>query len=1060
MFIVCMLAVANVQAQVLLRGRAVDSLGNPLPRVTVEEVGHSHAVRTDSDGHFSLTSKGRKGQLTFRHVGYREEVRRFEDNTGPLTVIMHPAVADIQEVDVVSTGYQTVPKERATGSFEHIDNELFNTRTDGNVLERLEGLVPGLQFDNREGNPQLNVRGINTLSPTMMDVLVVVDNFPYQGDIANINPNDVESVTVLKDAAAASIWGSRAGNGVIVVTTKKGSTSGQVSVEYSSILNGTEKPDLFYHSDMKTADFMEVERFLFEQGHYDATYNGNARTKNSTVFSPFVELLYRQKKGEADQQDVERFVADHRDIDYRKELLDLFYRSPFEQQHFVAIGNRTPNLSNRISVGYDHRRGNRVGMANSRLNLRAVTKLDLSKRLSAEGRLAFAEGRSDLYPDLMGYGYSPGGGRSDLYPYARFRDEQGNALPIANSYNLEYVMGLTDSPLLDWVYRPADEIGTSVSSSQRRHINAQVMLDYRPIDGLSLSLHYNMDAESNDFDILRRETSFFARNLINRFTQVSGETVKHIVPVGGIKSSTIRNMQGHNFRGQAHYQGTFGHDHDIALLAGGELTDRVSDSRIFRVYGYDEELMLSQSVDLVNTYPIYDGLASNSRIPGEGGQSQSIRHMLSVYSNLGYTYKRRYGLSFSARKDASNLFGVKTNDKWNPLWSAGGSWTISREPFMEEVGWMDNLRVRATYGHSGNSGGVANILPLISHMSGSGVTTLPRAIVTTLSNPGLRWEDVRTVNFGLDFSLWKNTISGSLELYDKKSTDLLSNDRMDITTGYSSITRNVAELAGRGMDAKLSGRYRIGRASGQSALNFSHSHTVVKDFFGTAFAGTIYAENTGKSINPVLDKELYPVFSYKFAGLDPENGDPQGYLQGEVSKEYTKLINDSVQHLVYHGTALPPYYGSFMQEFTWKNVRLSFLLSYKFGHYFQKSTISYSSLFSSWSGHSDYERRWQKPGDEQHTDVPSMVYPLASNRDRFYASSSANILDGALLRLQDIGLDYRTETKLFSRQVRAVVFFKANNLGLLWRANKQGLDPDYYGLPPGRRYSFGISVNL
>lgn len=1064
LFIVCVLIGISAHSQTILRGKVVDTLDNGLEGVSIHTDNNGSIAKTNERGEFEIRSNSTRGTLVFRHIGYQQMTRRFDGADNSIRVVMYSTKTQIDAVEVVSTGYQFIPKERSTGSFEHIDNKMFNTRTGSNVLERIEGLVPGLQFDNRKGSgsAEINIRGINTLSQLMTGPLIVVDNFPYQGDINNINPNDVESVTILKDAAASSIWGARAGNGVIVITTKKAVSADKAALEYSSTLNSTAKPNLMYYPHMSASDFMEVEQFLFNNKHYDAAYFGNDRIRNNTVFSPYVDMLYQEKVGTVDHSDVDRFVAQSRGTDYRREMMDIFYRAPIEQQHFLAFSNRSSKMSNRITIGYDRKLGDKVGMKNDRINIRTVTGLNIHPTLSAEARLTFNEGNSEAYADLMDYSYIIGGGKIALYPYARFRDGSGNALQIANGYNLEYIRGLRDRPLLDWGYYPANEIGTSLSSVARRHINAQFLMDYRPLEGLALNLYYNMENESSDSEMLYREESFYTRNLINRFTQVNGAQVKHIMPMGAIRNSTIAHMQSHSLRGQANYRRTLFDNHDVVGILGAEVFANNTEGKGFSIYGYDVDLMTSQVVDLVNSYPIYDGLAGNSRIPSSGGQSLYLRRMVSFYGNIGYTYKERYGFSFSARKDASNLFGVRTNDKWNPLWSTGASWTLSKESFLRSQLWLTNLRIRATYGHSGNSGGVANTLPIIAYTTAaaSAITQLPRALIRVLSNPTLRWEDVRTINMGIDFGLWNNVLNGSIEAYDKKSTDLLSNDRMDITTGYSTITRNVAELRGRGIDVKLTSSYTLGNVSGRSSANFSYSRTVVKKFYGTNFNGQNYVQRAGRSINPVLDKEIYPVFSYKFAGLDPLNGDPQGYLNGEVTKQYSSLIKDSIQNLAYHGTALPPYYGSFMQEISWKKIRFSFLLSYKFGHYFQKSTINYQDLFNSWIGHQDYSRRWQKSGDELHTDVPSIEYPIITNRDLFYSNSSPHILDGALLRLQDMGLDYTAKARLFRQQVQVNFYIKSNNLGILWRANRFGLDPDYYDLPSARRYSVGLNINL
>src|SRR5690606_38046113 len=410
-------------------------------------------------------------------------------------------------------------------------------------------------------------------------------------------------------------------------------------------------------------------------------------------------------------------IDKYRQIDFRNEMLDLFYKVPFRQQHFVGLGTNTPNLSSRFTAGWDRERGDREGNQNERLTLRSTNILKLGSKISVQGQLSYSHNKGMAYGNIMDYNYTVGGGKIKLYPYAQFLGENGESLPIPNSYNMDYIRSLKGSGLLDWMYYPIDEIGKTVTHTRQNHLQMQVSLDYKPTEGLKLSAFYNTEIQPNDNERLYKEDSFYVRNLVNRFTQVNGDNFQYIFPRGAVKTSTTEMLRSYNVRGQADYTRLLNGRHDISMLLGGEISHRQVDSKGFWVQGYDEDLMVHQSVDPINTYPIYDGLSSNSRIPdaGRASYSNQVRRFVSMFFNSGYTYDNRYGLSLSVRRDASNLFGVKTNDKWNPLWSVGASWTLSEEPFLREHEWITNMRLRGTYGHSGNSGGVANTLPLIHY---------------------------------------------------------------------------------------------------------------------------------------------------------------------------------------------------------------------------------------------------------------------------------------------------------------------------------------------------------
>ncbi|HAT93172.1 MAG TPA: hypothetical protein DCS36_12475 [Sphingobacterium sp.] len=273
-----------------IKGRVVDDKGNPLAGATIQVKGTSFIATSDGAGFFEIPDDFLESDLQISYLGYgRIEVAAKNIDRIVLTTNDNR----IEEVSVVASGYQSIPKERATGSFSKVDNATFNRQVSTDVISRLKGIAPSILFDERSGSPKLTIRGQATIFGNDQP-LIVVDNFPYEGDINNINPNDIEDIDILKDAAAASIWGVRAGNGVIVIKTKKGRADQPMSIGFTSNVTIGQKPDLYYLPKIASTDFIDIEKMLFDKGYYNTIISN---TSTNRPYSPVVQILNNQKNG-------------------------------------------------------------------------------------------------------------------------------------------------------------------------------------------------------------------------------------------------------------------------------------------------------------------------------------------------------------------------------------------------------------------------------------------------------------------------------------------------------------------------------------------------------------------------------------------------------------------------------------------------------------------------------------------------------------------------------------------------------------------------------------------
>lgn len=1052
----CCILKVSAQRAIIIKGTVIDEEGRPLPATTIRAKYSRTAVVSNYDG-FSILINHFPDSLMIAHVGYKTIGIGLQSDTAFLNIILRSDDTALKEV-VVNTGYQQVPKERATGSFDFIDNKTLNEQSGTGILQRLKGVANGVLFNPNIGNTDgLNIRGLSTINASQ-SVLIVVDNFIYEGNIANINPNDVESITVLKDAAATSIWGARAGNGVIVITTKKGHFGQALKIDAGANTIVAEKPDLYAVPAISSSGYIDVEQFLYQKGFYaSAIFNSNYY---HTPLTPAVEIFLARTNELISAEDSATQINALKAIDSRRQYDQYFNHAAVIQQYSLNLRGGRQDIAYNFGADYDKSRDASAAPFH-KLNIHFGNTYQPVKNLRLDVSVYFTDSRAKSGQPSYSNPVTINGRH---VPYLAFAGANGNPLPVDIGLRGSYTDTAGNGKLLNWKYYPLEDYKHQYSTTHIQEFVANAGMKYSIIKDLNVDIKYQYQKQQSTQQNMADTQSYYARNLINTYSRINTATgvVSYIVPVGGIVTTTNSYVESYNFRAQVNYNHTW-RGGNINAIAGWETRQVEAHSDGSTLYGYTENPLSYTSVDPVNFYPKYTGGTGNI---GSGSVlTHTLNRFVSIYANAAYTWKEKYILSGSIRKDASNIFGISANDKWKPLWSAGAAWNISEESFYRSK-LLPYLKMRLTYGYSGNVDLSRSAVPieLISTPDyASSYYTNGR--ILTLNNPSLSWEKINMLNIGLDFASTKNILSGSLEYYHKKGTNLYGPSFYDYTTyGLSNqITKNVADMEGNGMDIKVQSQNIDRGFKWATGLIVDMNTDKITDYFSSP--GSIFAATYGTSISPMKGKPVYSLLSYKWGGLDNQ-GNPRGYLNGQLSTDYSAIINKatSPDSLEYDGQALPKYFGSLSNTFSWKRFVLTVSIGYELGYYFRKPSINYYALFNSGIGYGDFDKRWQQPGDETKTNIPSMIYPDNSTRDNFYLLSEATIDKGDNIRLQFINLSYDFSNWKGMRKTpfsMLKIYLNASNLGILWKANKDDIDPDYPAtVHPPRNFTIGIRTSL
>lgn len=1044
------------------QGHVLDAVTRePVAGATIQLKNSKLGVTSDVSGIFRFSSSPAADSIIIRSLNYQTLRALFQST---VTIFLLSPSSGASSV-TVQTGFQSLPKERASGSYALIEKQLFNRRISTNVLDRLDGITPGVLFGKNLGEDAFTVRGRSTLDPGSAKPLIVLDNFPFEGDVNQINPNDVESVTILKDAAAASIWGSRSANGVVVITTKKGRFNQPLQIGITQNVSIGAKPDLYYNRNYLSAlDYIDAERYLFDRGYYNASL---ANSTTRVALTPVVELLNRFRNGGISQTALNTELDKLRSIDVRDEYSRHLYQREVRQQYALQLNGGSDKHSYVFSFGYDDNQERNKFNERNRLTLHTQQVFRLHPKLELTTSLYFMTGKQNS-PNSFSYRsnatYFAAG--SVLYPYAQFKDASGNALSTVKDYRSSYVDSVESMGFLPWRFRTLDEIAQTQSESITRSVIARAGLLYRITTHLSAELQYQQEYQSIQGTDIKSADSYAARNTVNRFSvRATNGSFSYPVPQGGILEQSQAILNSQNLRGQLNYQRDFGGTHNLTTLAGFEIRQRKNNSYSRVVYGYDDEYGIgATNLNYQATQPVHP--FGNALIPAApNGISETINRYVSYYGNAAYTYRKRYTLNASARSDGANLFGVRTNERMTPLWSVGTLWDIAQESFYH-LKWMQQLKLRATYGFNGNAINASSLLTL--RYATSSFTGLPYAAINTAPNPELRWEKVQTINLGLDFSALTGRLNGSVEWYQKRGVDLIQNATLPPSTGFITFSGNGASTLTNGWEFVVN--YSVIR---QKDFGWD-AHLVLNTLqdkvleFEQVYLPTDLVRTTGNLVAKP-GKPLFGIWSYSWAGIDPTNGDPLGYLGGGISKNYTAIIAAATpDNLEFHGSARPTVWGNLRQELRYKRLAMSVNLLYKGGYYFRSgsASLNYQELVTA-RQHSDYLMRWQQKGDELLSDVPSILYPANVPRSDFYTYSSVLVQRGDHLRLQDVRVSYRLGPWRGKRPGSLEVYGYVNNLGILWRANKKGIDPDTNDVSAGgeaipsiRTFTIGVNLQL
>lgn len=1011
-----------------VKGR-VTANGLEMPGVTVSVKGTAGGTITSLDGDFTIKADA-GSVLVFSFIGY-ETVEVPVKGNGPINVELREKTTDLDEV-VIAVPYGTAKKSTFTGSAGVVDKKIIANSQVASVSQALQGSVAGLQSFSASGQPgedaTILIRGVGSVNASTTP-LYVVDGVPYDGALSSISNQDIASITVLKDAAAASLYGSRAANGVVMITTKQGSKKSAPSIEISA---------KYGFSDRAVKDYEQVSTEQYFMLEWEAIRNMRMNLKKNPDTAEAAAAYATQNLilnyiginpyGTAYPQPI---GTDGKLVEGARLLWNDSWEDALSQDaHYTDLSARvsggSENSQYYFSLGYMDNQGAYIGSGFKRYTLRANITSDLTKWLQVGVNVGLTHSIQDFpKSDDSSLGNVVLAARSipSFYPVYE-RDPETGAYVLDENGQRVYDYGK---------YRHGSYAGYNQAQSmlydkneiKRDAASVRGYLQVTPIEGLTYKMSLNIDYNS-------------------RFTHDYANPTYGKEPVTGSVSKSNTRTTGMTFNNVVNWEHTFGEVHNVRLMAGQEY------------YEFNTSNFGGSRSNVITDGYFEPDVAST--LTGFSGNSDQYK-LLSYFGQAEYNYAQKYFASVSMRADGSSRF--HPDNRWGAFWSFGGSWKIGREAFVEEAAgsWLSDLTLRASYGAQGNDNvGYYAYQALYSIGSFLGETALT---TSRLDTPELSWETNLNANIGLDFSLWSNRLFGTVEWFQRTSKDLLFARDLVPSSGFSSIDDNIGKVRNYGWEFTLGGTPILTRDwTWRLSVNATtYKNEIVNIPTDVMWSGTKKWVKGGS---------LYDFWMYEWAGVDPETGDAQWYMTDTETGERVKTTNYgslTSQDKVKVGNALPKVSGGFQSDLTWRDLSLSMAFAYSIGNKIynrDKASLMGVSGANGSTMSKDLLNRWT-PENTQ-TDVPRLEYDQTSY---FTSASTRWLVDGSYLRLKTVTLNYNLPKKWIQPAMLKDVSIYVQGENLLTFSKQQGLDPEqalggvtYWRYPAMKTLSFGINVKL
>lgn len=1085
---------ANAQATV--KGIVTDESGEPLVGVSIRyKEAPQVGVTTDMDGKFSIKETEEGKTLVFSYVGMKNIEHLIKGTTNFIKIIMEPEASELDQA--VITGYTQTTFKKMTGSVGVITADQLKDQPQPTIDALMQGKIAGVAVSAISGQPgstqKIRIRGTNTLTGDG-EPLWVIDGVPMQANtsdmpssseiksgqfddlfmngVAGINPSDIESITILKDASAAAIYGSRAAGGVIVVTTKKGK-AGKVKINYSGNVSVTMAPE-------RSFSLMNArEKLAYEQGLWDE-FSAPDFEAGKTDY-PVVGLvgIIRAGKGRftgwtKDQQDAYIDELSKTNMDWYNEL----FHNSTSTTHNLSINGGGDKYTYYTSLAYTNNTGLLKNNSYDRYNLTTNLSMNPNEKVKIDfgATMSYQSSKSPALNSFDPFKYA-----YFANPYESPYNEDGSYRADETYYALgEFNNNKTKKKIIpDSGFNVLREMNETSSRTKNVQTMVRAGIDYTIINGLRFVGLASYTYSTNRLkEIYGKNT----KSALDNRLSVDNNTNKEYASI------LQRNVDNDSYMARGHfaYDSSFG-DHSISLIAGAELRGSKSNGLYSKRYGYDD--ITGNAITPLPDDPTgvgYEKLkAYLAAIDASNGETWSEQRFASFYASADYYYKSKYVVNASFRTDGSSNFG--SDKQFNPNWAAGAAWNISEEDFMTSFkSVLNRLTLRVATGFTGNINRTVSPQMIVSYYDdyrnvSNNIYHIGK--VVSPPNPNLRWEKTQDIKVALDFGMFDERLTGIIEGYYRKSKDIVTNVQVLSTTGFTKQKYNSADIANKGIEATLNG-----------------TPVKTKDFSLSLSANFAYNQNKVVKYKPAYKSmalsdlwEGYPVnaiYSGKYTGIDPETGLYTYQLRPDAEIHTATDLNKPDNYRYYLGTNEAPITGGFNVAAEYKGIRLSingtFATGAKAYEYIQ-SPASYSSVYDSDKlTYNEPIPVFQNDLFAQHLNVPKAAADRWTNNNTdgtyprvwnpfgvsygfsYYNPMHPEITRGVYLvnlsyvRIKNIILGYTLPKKLISKSFLSNVDFSLSLNNFFTFTNYSGMDPETPGAtyPISRSVMFSVNVGF